>query len=173
MDMDKVVIRKAKASDAAALLDYLKIIGSESDNLTFDAKGLPFTVQDEEAYLKAKEASTNSTTLLALLDNEIVGCISVDTPARKRLCHRGEIAVSVCKRCWGTGVGSALFVAMLTWARAKDTGLRKLDLVVRSDNSRALALYHKFGFSEEGRISRLLCINGKFHDGITMGLEID
>lgn len=173
MNEGTYTIRRAVATDAGALLEYLKLIGSESDNLTFDGNGLPFSVSDEEAYLEAKEKSANSITLLAHLDGEIVGCLSVDAPPRKRLRHRGEVAVSVCRGCWGKGVGSALFTAMLKWARTDSTGLRKLDLVVRSDNNRALSLYRKFGFVEEGRLSRLLCIDGQFHDGITMGLLLD
>ena len=48
----EIQIRRAEASDAAELLDYLKQIGGETDNLTFGAEGLPFTVEAEAAFLK-------------------------------------------------------------------------------------------------------------------------
>ena len=34
-------IVRAQAKDAAALLEYLKIIGGETDNLSFGAEGVP------------------------------------------------------------------------------------------------------------------------------------
>lgn len=39
-------IVRAQAGDAAALLEYLKIIGGETDNLSFGPEGVPL---DEEA----------------------------------------------------------------------------------------------------------------------------
>lgn len=35
------VIVRAQAEDAAALLEYLKIIGGETDNLSFGPEGVP------------------------------------------------------------------------------------------------------------------------------------
>ena len=34
-------ITRARPEDAAALLDYLKIVGGETDNLSFGAEGVP------------------------------------------------------------------------------------------------------------------------------------
>ncbi len=70
-------------------------------------------------------------------------------------------------------MGTALLEAMLSWIHDSPTGLRKIDLTVRADNEQALALYKKFGFTEEGKVSRLVQIEGIFYDGITMGLLLD
>ena len=48
-----VTIQKAAPSDAAEILDYLKQVGAETDNLTFGAEGLPFTAEQEAAYIKS------------------------------------------------------------------------------------------------------------------------
>ena len=40
-------IKKAEPSDAAMLLEYLKQVGGESDNLTFGPEGMPFSVEAE------------------------------------------------------------------------------------------------------------------------------
>ena len=45
-------IDQARPEDAAQLLAYLKRIGSETDNLTFGAEGLPGTAEQEAAYLR-------------------------------------------------------------------------------------------------------------------------
>ncbi|MDY0287655.1 MAG: GNAT family N-acetyltransferase [Sphaerochaeta sp.] len=167
------IVREARIDDAAALLSYLKQVGSETDGLTFDARGLPFTVQQEREYLDRRMCSANNITLLALEDDRIIGSLGVDTPAFERLSHRAELGVSVLRECWGQGVGSALLEGMLAWIDDCPTGLRKIDLTVRKDNSRAIALYRKFGFQEEGRVSRFFMVGDTFYEGITMGLLLD
>ena len=47
------VIERARAEDGAALLQYLKIIGGETNNLSFGPEGVPLSVEAEEAYLRA------------------------------------------------------------------------------------------------------------------------
>ena len=37
-----IIIEKATPSDAAMLLEYLKKVGGETDNLTFGPEGMPF-----------------------------------------------------------------------------------------------------------------------------------
>lgn len=167
------VIREARIDDAQALLSYLKQVGGESDGLTFDSKGIPFTIEQERAYLDMRMCSPNNITLLALEGERIIGSLGVDTPSFARLSHRGEMGISVLKECWGQGVGSALLDGMLSWIRQSPTGLRKIDITVREDNERARSLYKKFGFKEEGVVTRLVVIDNIFYDGITMGLLID
>ena len=42
-------ITRARPEDAAALLDYLKIVGGETDNLSFGAEGVPLAPEEEQA----------------------------------------------------------------------------------------------------------------------------
>jgi ribosomal protein S18 acetylase RimI-like enzyme len=51
----------------------------------------------------------------------------------------------------GRGVGSALMSEALRWAHANR--VEKLTLSVYPHNTRAIALYRKFGFTDEGRLS--------------------
>ena len=41
-----IEIRKALKDDAEELLNLMKILGNETDNLTFGEEGLPFTVDE-------------------------------------------------------------------------------------------------------------------------------
>ena len=54
------VIERAKPEDAEQFLAYLKQIGGESDNLSFGPEGLPFTVEQEEAFLKSMLTDKNA-----------------------------------------------------------------------------------------------------------------
>jgi RimJ/RimL family protein N-acetyltransferase len=69
-------------------------------------------------------------------------------------------------------VARALLEAMLAWAHAGGV-VRKVNLRVRADNVRAIALYERLGFVREGRLTRDLLVDGEFHDTLLMGLAID
>jgi RimJ/RimL family protein N-acetyltransferase len=130
------------------------------------------TVQQEEEYLEAVSRQKNSVYLVAEAQGKLVGLVSFAGGARPRVAHTGEMSVSVLKEYWGMGVGALLINELFAWARS--TGIiRKINLRVRTDNTRAIGLYKKLGFRESGTITREMLINGKFYDDLCMGYEID
>lgn len=54
------VIERAQAEDAAALLDYLKIVGGETENLSFGAEGVPLSLEEEQDYLGVQSESADN-----------------------------------------------------------------------------------------------------------------
>lgn len=138
-----VVIEKARPSDAGAVLEFLKQVGGETDNLSFGSEGLPFTVEAEAEYLGQLENSRNNVMLVAKADGKIVGSASLNRLPR-RMQHRGDFSVSVAKAYWNRGIGSLLTESVLSFARQNDFMI--LDLQVRSDNASAIHLYEKYGF---------------------------
>ena len=66
-----ITIEKAKVCDAEALLQYLKQIGGETDNLTFGADGLPCSVEDEEKYIESLQDSKTSVMLVAKCEGKL------------------------------------------------------------------------------------------------------
>ncbi|HYJ60186.1 MAG TPA: GNAT family N-acetyltransferase, partial [Actinomycetota bacterium] len=61
-----------------------------------------------------------------------------------------ELAVDAGWR--GRGIGAATLARGFAWAR--EVGVEKLLLSVYPTNDAAIALYRRFGFVEEGRLSR-------------------
>ncbi len=167
------IIREATGDDARALLAYVNDIAGESDNLTFGPGEFAKGVKEETEFLERTFRSTNCLCLLALDGDRIVGNLNFIAGSRPRISHAGEFGISVRRECWNQGVGSALLSALLNWAHGKETGIRKINLIVRADNEHAVALYRKFGFEEEGRTLRLFRFNDEFVDGIHMGLCVD
>lgn len=88
------VIERARAEDAAALLDYLKIVGGETENLSFGAEGVPLDLETEQAYLRAQCESADNVQYLAKVGGEIIGTASLNRKPR-RMSHRGEFGKSV------------------------------------------------------------------------------
>lgn len=165
-----ICYRPATPSDAAQLLEYLKQIGGETDNLTFGPEGIPFTVEQEAALLEQIAASSNRRFFLALDGDRIVGNAVVDGFGNPRFRHRCNLAISVLRDYWGRGIGTGLMERMLDFAR--QIGVELASLEVRSDNERAKALYRKFGFQSFGTFPRYFKINGRYFDVDCMTLDL-
>lgn len=142
-----VIIEKATCEDADAILQYLKQIGAETDNLTFGAEGLPFTIESEAAYISQIENSCDDIMLIAKEDGKIIGNASLSRLPR-RMKHRGDFSVSVLREYWNKGIGSQLLLNVINFA--KENSFEVIDLQVRSDNLPAIHLYEKFGFKKVG-----------------------
>ena len=164
------VIERAQAEDAAALLDYLKIVGSETENLSFGAEGVPLSLEAEQAYLRAQDESADNVQYLAKAYGEIIGTASLNRKPR-RMSHRGEFGISLKKAWWGCGAASALTEAVLAFAR--ENGFEQLNLEVRSDNARAIKLYEKYGFQKLCTFPNFFKINGEPIDFDLMNLELN
>ena len=85
--------------------------------------------------------------------------------------HAGEFGLSVAKAYWGLGIASALIDALLDWAR-EGARILKIDLRVRADNTRAIALYRRKGFAVEGRLRNQILLDGTYYDHLWMGLAL-
>ena len=69
----------------------------------------------------------------------------------------------------GRGIGSALLEHLLDWAR-QTPSVHKVELHVRSTNERAIRLYRRAGFIEEGRMrDRIRLPDGATVDDLLMG----
>ena len=167
-----VEIRDAQPSDAAALLAYFKRIGGETPHLTFGEEGVPLSEVEERAHIERIRSADNALFIIAESGGEIIGHLTFTGGAKPRTRHAGELGISIIRPYWGEGIGEILIQSLIAWATAGGI-VRKINLRVRADNARAIALYERLGFQTEGRESRTVCIDGAFHDGFNMGLAID
>lgn len=158
-----ITIRRAQAEDAQAILELTKIMGRETDNLSFGEEGIPSTVEEESAYLCSIAHSEKNIFLVAFKDGELVGTAQYSTLTKKRMAHRGGIGISIQKSAWGIGIGSMLMERLLDFA--KDTAqVEIISLEVRSDNQQAINLYNKFGFKKIGCFKGYFKINNALVD---------
>lgn len=169
-DSRELVIRKATEEDAEKVLEYLNIIEGETDFLSFGVEGLNITLEEERNYFK--NLTAKNFFLIAEIEEKIVGNCSISTNEKRvRLKHFGELGIVVLKECWNLGIGNKLIETALLLG--KNGGLKKVNLETRSDNKKAIVLYKKLGFKEEGTIKRGILIDEKFYDLLVMGIEID
>ena len=166
-----IIYREAEPSDAGKFLEYSKIVGSETDNLTFGAEGLSLTISQEADFIRKFAGNPGSIMLVAFDEGELIGTGAVSVVSGKpRFAHRREIAISVRKDYWGKGIGTGLMNLLLDFA--KKSGAEVLELEVRSDNEAAIALYKKFGFEKAGQNEKFFKINGEFFSADYMNLYL-
>lgn len=169
---EKVIFRKANKSDAKLLIEYLNVIGGESDFLTFGIGQFGRSVEEEEEFIENVVRKENALFIIAEVNGKVVGNLNFSGGPRQRTAHVGEFGVSVLREYWGKGIGEELIKYLINWS--KNSGvIRKINLRVRNDNTRGIRLYKKLGFMEEGIVKRDFLINGGFYDSLLMGLLID
>lgn len=166
-----ILITKAAPEDAEEIIALLDTLGAETDNLSFGAEGLGISVEDERNFLAMREDSTTSVMFVAKKNGRIVGNASFNGLTRDRMKHRGEFAVSVLKCEWGQGIGSMLLEAVIDFAQ-NTARAEIISLEVRSDNTRAIKLYEKYGFEKIGHFKSFFKINGEYVDFDLMNLYL-
>lgn len=166
-----LVIRRPVAEDAEKMVEYLNIVGGESDNLLFGKGEFRLSVEKEAEYIKSISSDNNTLMLLGIIDNNIVSVAQITSNNRKRISHNAEISISVKKEYWGTGIGSAIMNELIGFAKEHEL-IKNISLGVKASNHSAIRLYEKFGFIKVGIHKNFFNINGFFDDEILMDLYL-
>lgn len=164
-------LRSAAVSDAAAMVEFLRISNEETYFMMRYPEEIMLTEDEEKTILKNWEEQLNKLLLLAWIDGEIAGSCGI-APAAEHLKtkHRGRLGISVRKKYWSLGIGSLLLREILSFA--KKDGIEQVELGVYSDNLRAQKLYERFGFTEWGRLTNAYKLkDGSYRDEINMVLR--
>lgn len=164
-------IREARAEDARRLVAYVEQISGESDFLGFGPGEFGIGVEKEEEILEDYRTTGHKLYLVACMAEEIIGTLSYEAGKWPRLAHCCGIGMSVRRDHWDQGVGSALLDELIRRCRAGGV-IKKINLRVRADNERAIHLYRKKGFVQEGTITMDTCVEGRYYDHHLMGLRL-
>jgi len=105
---------------------------------------------------------------VALDSDKVVGWIDISPSRLPVSTHVGGLGMGLMKGYRGQGLGSKLMQAALDKAREK--GLKRVELEVYPHNEAGIALYKKFGFREEGRRIKAAKLDEGYVDLIQMGL---
>lgn len=161
-------IRRPRPSDAAAILRIRRAVLGERRFFITEPEEFRDTIDDQIREIRALERATNSLFLIARRDAELVGLLTVRGGALNRMRHTGKLEVMVLASARGHGVGHALLEAAIAWAQAHPE-IEKLGLSVFVDNTRAVELYRRHGFREEGRRPREYRLeDGRYVDDLLM-----
>ena len=100
----------------------------------------------------------------------VVGEIHAYPPPVRAFAHVfGDLTVAVAPAWQGRGVGRALFGALLAAVQAEYPHVRRVELLARESNARAIGLYESVGFRREGRLAgRVRGADGSFEADIPL-----
>ncbi|HPT17285.1 MAG TPA: GNAT family N-acetyltransferase [Kiritimatiellia bacterium] len=99
---------------------------------------------------------------------QVVGWCDVVRDERPGLTHIGRLGIGILPEYRGRKIGARLLAAAI--ADAFQKGITRIELEVFAANARAIALYRKFGFVEEGRKRQARCLDGVPEDSLCMAL---
>lgn len=130
----------------------------------------PVTQHEVAEFLKKDLESNEAKHIVAELDGDPVGMVSLWWRTAGRDRHVAWLGIDVKTEHWGKGVGSALMQEAVRVA--KELGFRKMVLGVFEGNERAMRLYRKFGFKNEAYERDEVWIDGSWRTGFMMGSEL-
>ena len=135
------------------LIANLREILAGPFNMTTLEEADDITLEQERTFIENHRERDGWIAIVAEVDRRVVGMLNFENGGRTRIAHRGSFGMSVIPAWQGRGVGEALLVALLDWARAHPL-VEKVILVVVVGNDRAINLYRKHGFTVCGRNPR-------------------
>lgn len=154
-------IRAAEPADMAQVADVMG-----QPRAIWGTLQTPFTpVALREARFDATDPTNRM--LVAELGGRIVGMAGLHRETHHRLSHAARIGMSVHDDFAGRGIGTALMSAVVELAE-RWWNIRRLELNVYADNTRAIALYERFGFQREGRFRDYAWRDGAYVDSLAM-----
>jgi L-phenylalanine/L-methionine N-acetyltransferase len=160
-----IAIRRARPSDAEA---FARIF---SDEDTFGGVlQMPYpSANIWRQRLEENDApGKNRLVLVAEVDGDVVGNTGLTMESwSPRRSHVASFGIGVAKAWQGHGVGTALMAALIDYAD-RWAGILRIELTVYADNTRAIALYRKFGFEPEGTMRGFAMRDGRYVDALAM-----
>lgn len=97
-----------------------------------------------------------------------IGFDQVNIPARSARLYIGIGQ----KDLWGQGYGTDALRTFINYL-FNQWNFRRLTIEIWEGNQRALSCYTNLGFIEEGRLRQAYYIDGKYYDGVLLGLLVD
>ncbi|MGH1327444.1 GNAT family N-acetyltransferase [Bacillus pretiosus] len=169
------MIRLAKETDAEAIMNIRKeIILSESTTKFFivSPKKLPNDIDAEKEKIR-KSNEKGNLYIVYEVDSKVIGFLLFKRYELERLRHAGTMGMGIRGACCNQGIGTKLIEFLISWAKGQE-GLEKICLGVVSVNDRAIKVYKRMGFVEEGRQRKQIKYeDGTYGDDVLMGLYIE
>lgn len=166
----KTIIRKATVADAHEIVNAEKEIAKTPG--FFCSQPSELTFENVVDAILTLSNSDRGVYLVAEADGKMVGHAFLMPLQLQSLRHIAQLTIGVHEGSQGKGIGTALMKELVTWAKQSNT-LEKIELNVRASNARAITLYKKMGFVEEGRLkNRVKISEDHYIDDILMAFAI-
>jgi RimJ/RimL family protein N-acetyltransferase len=165
-EAEPFLVRPAGPADAASFVELWKAVAAEKRFIRTEVVDRP--VRYYRRRFLRKTWGDEQATIVAVHGDRVIGHLHIAREESPYTRHVASLGMTVAADWRGRGVGSALMTEAIRWAHSM--GIEKLALSVYPDNEVARALYRKFGFREEGRLTGHSKKSIGYRDEIVMGL---
>lgn len=155
-------IRTINEGDAENFLALRRQLDRESKFMMLEPGERKTTLEEQVQYIQRLLSDDRQAILLAEVNGELIGYLSVSGEHFARNKHTAYIVIGILEQFTGKGIGTALFERMESWARER--GMHRLELTVMAHNERGVGLYKKMGFEIEGTKRDSLRVDGCYVD---------
>lgn len=163
MDITKVRIRPITEADAEGFRQAVGTVARERIYIRLtDAPSAEGTL----AFVRSNIQHGNPQ-FVAEHDGGIVGWCDIVRPSFEAERHCGSLGMGIIPGWREHGIGRRLIHATLEAADAAE--FSRVELTVNANNERAIRLYRRVGFVEEGRKQKARFLEGEFRDVLVMG----
>jgi putative acetyltransferase len=160
-----IAIRPARPGDAASFLEAYAGVAAEKRFI--QTERITRSARDYRRRFR-HSWDDRAAHLLALEGDRVVGSLSIRRDDHPATWHVATLGMFVIASHRGRGIGGALMSDALAWAH--EHRVERIELTVYPHNERAIALYRRFGFGEEGRLVRHAKKSYGYEDEILMAL---
>lgn len=165
-------LRCAKIEDAEELSKLRVKIDGETENLDREAGEGLLTGEDFKKLIYEDSALGKNLFLVGEAEGRLVGFARCQGNSLSRFRHKAEFGICILKDYWGYGIGKVMLENVLSFA--DKAGIEKMSLYVVETNIKAIQLYKKYGFVEEGLLIKdRIHKDGKYYNTVMMGRIVD
>lgn len=165
----KVLLRPCRQGDLTGIQAWLN--DGETTRYLSSYFDLPHTAKSATSFLEENMTVKQDCIRFVVADlvtEEYWGQVSLEHIDRRNGCAELSIVIAQAEQR-GKGIGREAIALMLRYA-FETQGLRRVELSVFADNSRARLCYLKSGFVEEGVARQKVWKDGKYRDVVAMAI---
>ena len=112
------ILRPVETKDAEAMIEYLRIVSSETPFLLRNEDEVTLTVEAEEKLLESKRNAFREIMMVAEVEGVIAGnCGIMSNGNLRRVYHRCGFAIALKEAYWNIGIGSAMSRQNWKWLK--------------------------------------------------------
>lgn len=162
-----VQLREITISDAKPFLQLQLQLDKEASYMLYEPGERTTTVREQRKAIADIQQSPSSTIFVAEHDKKLIGYLSVFGSRLQRIRHVGYITIGILEDYCNQGLGRKLLEKADHFAQSVQ--LHRLELTVIEENARALHVYQKCGYEQEGVRRRAIRHGHKWLNEIYMG----
>lgn len=157
---------------ANEILKLMKVLSIESDNFPFTSEDVALDANQINNFINYLSKMENSIFVVGIIQGKIIALGYLEGGRRSRTFHSCNLGIGVLQNYQELGIGNEIMNYLLKFA-SEGEYIAKINLQVRVDNKKAIAMYKKHGFILEGKESRAMFIDGNFYDYLNMGYLVN